>query len=122
MLRYPRLQRLYALTEGELYDYAQFLRDVGETVLLDRLYHLYHDSNDLDVMQTAERGEADLSVHTTVTSTMLAWSHFAGRAVLRFAMKSNSWRVLPGASHENQWFTRAGPLGLTPQPFMHKHL
>lgn len=24
VLRYPRLQKLHALTEGELYDYAQF--------------------------------------------------------------------------------------------------
>lgn len=61
VLRYPALQRLFALTEGELYDYAQFLRDVGETVLLDRLYHApLRDANDLDVMQTAERGEADI--------------------------------------------------------------
>jgi len=28
VLRYPRLQELYALTEDELYDYAQFLQKV----------------------------------------------------------------------------------------------
>jgi putative PIN family toxin of toxin-antitoxin system len=61
VLRYPRLQRLHALTEDELYDYVQFLQNVSETVILDRPYHApLRDPNDLDVMQTAEHGEADV--------------------------------------------------------------
>ena len=60
VLRYPRLQKLHALTEAELYEYAQFLLDVSETVILDRPYDApLRDPYDLDVMQTAERGEVD---------------------------------------------------------------
>jgi putative PIN family toxin of toxin-antitoxin system len=61
VLRYPRLQKLHALTEDELYDYAQFLQEVCQTVVLDHPYHApLRDPNDLDVMQTAERGDADV--------------------------------------------------------------
>jgi hypothetical protein len=55
VLRYPRLQKLHALTEGELYDYAQFLQEVCQTVVLDHPYYApLRDPNDLDVMQTAD--------------------------------------------------------------------
>jgi len=61
VLRYPRLQKLYAMTEEEIYDYAQFLQNVCQTVILDHPYHApLRDLNDLDVMQTAERGGADV--------------------------------------------------------------
>ncbi len=61
MLRYARLQKLYALSDEELYDYAQFLQEVCETVILDQPYDApLRDPNDLDVMQTAERGDADV--------------------------------------------------------------
>jgi putative PIN family toxin of toxin-antitoxin system len=61
VLRYPRLQKLYALTEDELYDYAQFLQQVCQRVVLDQPYHApLRDPNDLNVMQTAERGDADV--------------------------------------------------------------
>ncbi len=61
VLRYPRLQKLYALAEGELYDYAQFLHEVCQKVVIKHPYHApLRDANDLDVMQTAERGEADV--------------------------------------------------------------
>src|SRR5207249_4202415 len=33
VLRYPRLQKLYALTDDELYDYAQFLQEVSQMVI-----------------------------------------------------------------------------------------
>lgn len=60
VLRYPRLQKLHALTDAQLYDYAQFLRDVSEMVSIGGAYHApLRDANDLDVMQTAERGDAD---------------------------------------------------------------
>jgi putative PIN family toxin of toxin-antitoxin system len=61
VLRYPRLQKLHALTDEELYAYAQFLHEVCQTVVLDHPYHApLRDPNDLDVMQTAERGDADV--------------------------------------------------------------
>lgn len=61
VLRYPRLRKLHALAEDELYDYAQFLQDVCQTVVLKHPYQApLRDPNDLDVMQTAERGEADV--------------------------------------------------------------
>jgi len=61
VLRYPRLQKIHALTDDQLYDYAQFLQDVSETVVIDAAYHApLRDANDLDVMQTAERGDADI--------------------------------------------------------------
>jgi putative PIN family toxin of toxin-antitoxin system len=61
VLRYPRLQKLHALAEHELYDYAQFLQEACQTVVIQHPYHApLRDPNDLDVMQTAERGEADV--------------------------------------------------------------
>jgi putative PIN family toxin of toxin-antitoxin system len=70
VLRYPRLQTLHALTEEELYAYAQFLQEVCQTVVLDHPYHApLRDPNDLDVMQTAERGDADVLAATMVIST-----------------------------------------------------
>ena len=39
VLRYPRVQKLYALTEDALYDYAQFLQNVSQTVLIAHPYH-----------------------------------------------------------------------------------
>ena len=61
VLRYPRLQKRFALTDEELYDYAQFLRQVAQTVILSQPYHApLRDAYDLDVLQTAEWGEADV--------------------------------------------------------------
>jgi len=61
VLRYPRLQKLYELTEDELYRYAQFLQEVSELVVIAQPYHApLRDPQDLHVMQTAERGEADV--------------------------------------------------------------
>ena len=61
VLRYPRLQKLHAFGEDELYEYAQFLQDVCQTVVIQHPYHApLRDPNDLDVMQTAERGDADV--------------------------------------------------------------
>jgi hypothetical protein len=39
VLRYPRLQKIPALTDDQLYEYAQFLQDVSETVLVNAAYH-----------------------------------------------------------------------------------
>ena len=62
VLRYPRFQRLYSLEESDLLEFAQFLRSVSEIVILDPQYNarFLRDPNDLDVLQTVERGEADI--------------------------------------------------------------
>lgn len=62
VLRYPHFQNLYALSESDLLEYAQFLQTVADIVILDPQYRapFLRDPNDIDVLQTAERGEADI--------------------------------------------------------------
>jgi putative PIN family toxin of toxin-antitoxin system len=62
VLRYPSFQGLYGLTEADLLDYVQFLQSVSDIVILDPHYRgpFLRDPNDTDVLQTAERGEADI--------------------------------------------------------------
>ena len=61
VLRYPQFQALYGLTESDLLDYTQFLQSVSHGVILDPQYRApLRDPNDLIVLQTAERGEADV--------------------------------------------------------------
>jgi putative PIN family toxin of toxin-antitoxin system len=61
VLRYPGLQKLHALTDEQLYDYAQFLKEASDIVTVGPPYHApLRDANDLDVIQTAERGDADV--------------------------------------------------------------
>jgi hypothetical protein len=38
VLRYPRLQKLYAMPDEEIYDYAQFLQEASEQVVLGQPY------------------------------------------------------------------------------------
>lgn len=38
VLRYEKFQALYGFTEGELYEYVQFLRSVADSVILDPYY------------------------------------------------------------------------------------
>jgi putative PIN family toxin of toxin-antitoxin system len=72
VLRYPRLQKRLALTDEELYDYAQFLRQVSQTVILSEPYHArLRDADDLHVLQTAERGAADMLCTNDKDSTMI---------------------------------------------------
>jgi putative PIN family toxin of toxin-antitoxin system len=60
VLRYPRFQALYGLTESDLLNYIQFLQSISHVVNLDPQYHApLRDPNDLIVLQTAEKGEAD---------------------------------------------------------------
>src|SRR5207253_10930353 len=48
VLRYPRLQKRFALTDEELYDYAEFLRQVSQTVILSQPHHApLRDADDL---------------------------------------------------------------------------
>jgi len=61
VLRYPRFQVLYSLTDADLLDYTQFLQSISDLVALDPHYRApLRDPSDLIVLQTAERGEADI--------------------------------------------------------------
>ena len=61
VLRYPRLQAFYDLTENLVFDYVDFLRRSSEIVTLDPLVTApIRDVNDIIVMQTAIIGEADI--------------------------------------------------------------
>jgi len=61
VLRYPRFQALYGLSEADLLDYTQLLQSVSQVGILDSSYRApLRDPNDLIVLQTAERGEADI--------------------------------------------------------------
>ena len=61
VLRYPRLQEFFGLTEDLVYDYIAFLRRSAEIVPLNPLLTApIRDVNDLIVVQTAIIGEADI--------------------------------------------------------------
>ena len=61
VLRYPRLQAIYNLSEELVFEYSQFLRKFSEIVILDPLVAApIRDANDVIVMQTAIIGEADI--------------------------------------------------------------
>jgi putative PIN family toxin of toxin-antitoxin system len=63
VLRYPRFQNIYGLSEQALFDYKQYLETVGECVGLDIPYSApLRDPSDLMVLQTADVGRADLLV------------------------------------------------------------
>ena len=66
MLRYPRLQEFYGLTEALVFDYVKFLRRSSEIVTLDPLVSApIRDVNDIIVMQTAIIGEPKYSAQRT---------------------------------------------------------
>jgi putative PIN family toxin of toxin-antitoxin system len=61
LLRYPRFQSIYGLTEADLLEYAQFLQSIADIVLIAGAYSApLRDPSDLVVMQTAERGRVDV--------------------------------------------------------------
>ncbi|PYP93620.1 MAG: putative toxin-antitoxin system toxin component, PIN family [Candidatus Angelobacter sp. Gp1-AA117] len=61
VLRYPRLQTFYQLSESVLYDYVAFLRHTSEIVILNPLVIApIRDVNDVIVMQTAIIGQVDV--------------------------------------------------------------
>jgi putative PIN family toxin of toxin-antitoxin system len=61
VLRYPRLQALYRLSETRVYEFVGFLREVAEIVRLSPVFNLpIRDVNDLIVVQTAVIGEANV--------------------------------------------------------------
>jgi putative PIN family toxin of toxin-antitoxin system len=61
VLRYPRLQAVYGLSEEEVYNYVAFLRDSAEMVALNPLITApIRDVNDVMIMQTAIAGKVDV--------------------------------------------------------------
>jgi len=61
VLRYPRLQAFYGLSEERLYSYIGFLNEVAEIVTLNPMLMVpIRDVNDIIVVQTAVIGAADV--------------------------------------------------------------
>ncbi len=61
VLRYPRLQMFYGLSETLVFDYIAFLRRSSEIVTLNPLVAApMRDVNDIIVMQTAIIAEAEI--------------------------------------------------------------
>jgi putative PIN family toxin of toxin-antitoxin system len=61
VLRYPRLQMFYDLSENLVFNYVNFLRQSSEIVTLNPLVMApIRDINDIIVMQTGIIGEADV--------------------------------------------------------------
>jgi putative PIN family toxin of toxin-antitoxin system len=61
VLRYPRLQEFFGLTEDLVYRYVAFLRRSAEIVILNPMLTApIRDVNDVIVVQTAIIGEADI--------------------------------------------------------------
>ncbi len=61
VLRYPRLQAFYGLSENLVFNYVNFLRQSSEIVTLNPLVMApIRDINDIIVMQTAIIGEVDV--------------------------------------------------------------
>jgi len=60
VLRYPRLVAAHGKSEEAIYEFVGWLRDRAEIVPLNPLPHApIRDRNDIFVLQTALRGEAD---------------------------------------------------------------
>jgi predicted nucleic acid-binding protein len=94
VLRYPRFQRAYGLSEADLLEYAQFLQSMSDLVILELSYAApLRDSDDLIVLQTAERGEVDvLCTRDKDFYDPQRWSSACNWA-LRFCAKRNYWPV-----------------------------
>ena len=61
VLRDPRFRSLYRLSESDLLEYSQFLQSVSDLVILDPRHGApLRDPNDLGVLQTADKGEAEV--------------------------------------------------------------
>jgi putative PIN family toxin of toxin-antitoxin system len=61
VLRYPRLRALFGLTDEQIYNYVQFLKDVGTVVESDDTLNVpIRDPKDAMVLQAAVSGEADV--------------------------------------------------------------
>jgi putative PIN family toxin of toxin-antitoxin system len=61
VLRYPRLMAVHGDSEEAIYNFTSWLRDAAEVVALDPVVRVpMRDRNDIFVLQTALRGEADV--------------------------------------------------------------
>src|SRR5262249_17077042 len=60
VLRYPRLQKLYGLTDGDIYEYVGYLREVCQPVSPADFAVPMRDLKDIFVLQTAILGEAEI--------------------------------------------------------------
>jgi putative PIN family toxin of toxin-antitoxin system len=61
VLRYPRIQALFGLTEEQIYEYVQYLTSASEIVPIDHsLFAPMRDPMDIAVLQTAIAGAADV--------------------------------------------------------------
>ena len=61
VLRYPRIQQIYGLSEEQIYNYTLFLRSACLIVPRAPLLNSpVRDPNDIHVLQTAVAGEADI--------------------------------------------------------------
>jgi putative PIN family toxin of toxin-antitoxin system len=61
VLRYPRLQAFYGLTEERTYDFVRYLHEVAEIVSLTPLLAMpIRGVNDIVALQTAVNGEANI--------------------------------------------------------------
>ncbi len=84
VLRYPRLQARYNLTEADLYDYIQFLRHAGALVAPDTsLVVPIRDAADIAVVQTAIAGEAELICTVDADFYEPAITRFLGQAGIK---------------------------------------
>lgn len=60
VLRYPRVQALFGLSEEQIYEYIQFLKDVCQIVPIDMNWNFpIRDASDTAILKTAVAGEAD---------------------------------------------------------------
>jgi len=74
VLRYPRLQEFFGLTDDLVYDYVAFLRRATEIVTLNPLLTApLRDVNDVIVVQTAIIGEAEVICTNDLTSMVPEW-------------------------------------------------
>jgi len=81
VLRYPRLQRFYKLSEASVYEFVRCLREAAEIVALSPLLIMpIRDVNDIIVLQTAIIGEADVLCTTDEAFYAPPASEFLKRA------------------------------------------
>jgi putative PIN family toxin of toxin-antitoxin system len=60
VLRYPRVQALFNLSEEQIYEYVQFLKGVCEIVPTNLSWNFpIRDASDMPILRTATVGDAD---------------------------------------------------------------
>jgi putative PIN family toxin of toxin-antitoxin system len=61
VLRYPRVQALFGLSEEQIYEYVQFLKEACKIVSINPNWNFpIRDASDAPILRTAVAGEADL--------------------------------------------------------------